>query len=430
MKILQLTPRTMLPPDDGGRISMWNVTKHLVACGAELTVVSLHEGEYTDSIVTHDSVSFRHILLPHSTSNSVPAITRSLFSSLPLYLAKHSSPQILAQLRVLCRQEKYDILHADHTAMAPLALALKREFGIPMGLRLHNVEWMIWKRYALSLGFMDPRRLYVNRQAEKLKREEARCIAQSDVSFTMSAVDEQRAGELVREYRAMYSGSGAVYSGFGGTSAATPIAGMPEGRIITAAAGVNTDEWSAPATNHRHPHELVLAAAWSWEHNVKGLDWFVSEVLPRVRKELPDVNLVLPGKHLPERFRTGSVSGVTAPGYVPMMQPYYHSAALFVCPLFVGSGVRIKIMEAMAAGLPVVATRVGAEGVTATEQDGLIISDDPSVQAQKILECLQDPERRERLSANARMFTQKHHEWRTEIAKIYAEYKRITNARL
>jgi glycosyltransferase involved in cell wall biosynthesis len=205
---------------------------------------------------------------------------------------------------------------------------------------------------------------------------------------------------------------------------------MPEGRIITAAAGVNTDEWGAPASNQRHPHELVLAAAWSWEHNVKGLDWFVSEVLPRVRKELPDVNLVLPGKHLPERFRTGSVSGVTAPGYVPMMQPYYHSAALFVCPLFVGSGVRIKIMEAMAAGLPVVATRVGAEGVTATEQDGLIISDDPAVQAQKILECLQDPERRERLSANARLFTQKHHEWRTEIAKIYAEYERITIARL
>jgi glycosyltransferase involved in cell wall biosynthesis len=282
---------------------------------------------------------------------------------------------------------------------------------------------MIWKRYAQSLGLMDPRRLYASWQAEKLKRAEARCIAQSDVSFTMSAVDEQRAGELVREYRAVYSGSGI-------TSAAKPISDMPEGRIITAAAGVNTDEWGAPATNQRHPHELVLAAAWSWEHNVKGLDWFVSEVLPRVRKELPDVQLVLPGKHLPERYRTGSVSGVTAPGYVPKMQPYYHSAALFVCPLFVGSGVRIKIMEAMAAGLPVVATRVGAEGVTATEQDGLIISDDPAVQAQKILECLQDPERRERLSANARMFTQKHHEWRTEIAKIYAEYKRITTARL
>ncbi|MFM8436830.1 MAG: glycosyltransferase family 4 protein [Candidatus Kapaibacterium sp.] len=399
MKILQLTPRTMIPADDGGRISMWNVTKHLVSRGADVTVVSLDEHERGDRIRTYDGATFRHIHLGHSTRNTALAIAGSVFASQPLYLRKHLSPAVTSSVLELCRVEHFDIVHADHTAMAPLALGVKREYSLPVGLRLHNVEWMIWHRYAESLSVLDPRRAYLRSQAERLRRAEAACIDGCDVSWTMSRVDEQRAREL-----------------------------SSHARIMTSAAGVNTEEWAPPDTVHRRPFDLVLAASWSWIHNVRGLRWFVSRVLPLVRKQVPQVRLVLPGKGLPEEFRDGRYEGVVATGYVDDMKPSYHQSSVFVCPLFVGSGVRITIMEAMAAGLPVVATEVGAEGVEATEADGLFVSDDPVMQARHIVALITDPAACATASARARASVRSRHEWSVEIGKMFDEYRLLTSA--
>lgn len=400
MKILQLTPRTMLPADDGGRISMWNVTKHLARCGADMTVISLDEHVSSDEVRTHEGVTFRHVHLRHSTRNTVAAVASSVLSSQPLYLRKHGSAEVTSAISALCEKERFDSVHADHTAMAPLALALKSAYDLPVGLRLHNVEWMIWQRYADSLSASDPRRWFVQSQATKLRRAEAACIASCDISWTMSSVDERRARELA-----------------------------PDARIATAAAGVNTAEWSPADDRIGEQYDLILAASWSWIHNVRGLQWFVSRVLPLVRADLPQVRLILPGKNLPEEFTNAQDRGIHALGYVPVMQEHYHAASVFVCPLFVGSGVRIKIMEAMAAGLPVVATHVGAEGVEATAEDGLYVSDDPAEQARYIIGLLTDVGGRQRLSRRARAYVRAHHEWSEEIGKMYREYELLTNAR-
>jgi glycosyltransferase involved in cell wall biosynthesis len=155
--------------------------------------------------------------------------------------------------------------------------------------------------------------------------------------------------------------------------------------------------------------------------------WFINEVLPLIRTELPEAKLTLIGKNAPESLKNLKHLGVNCDGYVDSVKLYYHRASVFVAPLFVGSGVRIKILEAMAAQLPVVATRVSAEGIDAKENEGLFVSDNPKAQARVIIELLQKPDRVERAGNAAQEFIKKKYSWREEVTKIYNAYSELLN---
>jgi len=111
--------------------------------------------------------------------NIVPKIPfrifKSIFQKEPLYLSKHQNNEAFLLLKGMVLDDKFDIIHADHTAMAPLALELHKLSGIPCGLRLHNVEHLIWSRYEQVLPNYHPKRWYISNQAKKLKNSKASC---------------------------------------------------------------------------------------------------------------------------------------------------------------------------------------------------------------------------------------------------------------
>ncbi len=396
MKILQISPQFPYPPTDGGKIGIWNIYKKLAEFGADIDFLAITDEKPAPEALAEFGQWGKPYFAEKNTRNTLPKIALSMFRRSPMFMTRYYDRNVAKTIKELLRRNKYDVIHADHSSMAPLALFAAEVQDIPKGLRLHNIEWMIWKRYANNLK-SGPRRSYLNRQAELLKTAERDLYPQMDVCFAITDKERERALELA-----------------------------PEANVVVASAGVNMDEWSPEAGINRNPGELAIATNFNWIHNVDGLRWFIDEVLTRVRPKVPGVRLSVMGTNTPQWLADYEYLGVRNEGFVDRVQPYLSRASIYIAPLFVGAGIRIKILEAMAMEMPVVATSVSAEGITAGEKDGLFTSDDPVRTAEYIIGLSNNPDLARKAGRSAREFVAKNYTWDRQVHVIYDEYRRLS----
>jgi len=396
IRILQLSPRFVYPPDDGGKIGIFNILSEFSKQNCEVTFFAFDDGNVTSEDIRAIEKICELILFKHSTLNTPQRILTSLVHQTPLYLNKHLNNKIKEYISKILKSRTFDIIHADHSSMLPLALWLKDKFNIPVGVRLHNIEWMIWKRYADAFPKGSPKRFYLARQAKLLRAAESKMYQQADFCFAITEYDMQRALSMA-----------------------------PTAKIVVASAGVNPEEWSITEGAAKNPNELIIATSYNWIHNVNAIRWFLEETFPLIRKEIPDAELTLIGKNPPgwlENFKNKNVNIV---GYVPKVQPYLNRASVYIAPLFVGGGIRIKILEAMAMNLPVVATTVSSEGIKAGAGNGLLIADDKEKFAEICIELLNNPEKTIALGLKARNFVVQEYSWEKNVKIMIDSYKTI-----
>lgn len=397
IRILQLAPRFPFPTDDGGKIGIANILKEFHNQNAEVTFFCFVEpGENIPESAIHDAKQYCNLILfEHSTKNSLKRIASSFLLNHSIYINKHLSDKVKKKLDKLSAELEFDVIHADHTCMAPAALYLKKKHGFPVGLRLHNIEWLIWKRYADDLPAWHPKRLYIHQQAYLLRQYEKLALSKMDINFAITGPDKLRALELTKD-----------------------------AKITIASAGVNPGEWEPEAID-RNPNEIIIATTYKWVHNVKAVRWFVDKVLPIVKESIPEAFLTLIGKGAPERLNDYSDKGVKLQGYVDKVQPYLNKAAVYAAPLFVGGGIRIKILEAMAIELPVVASPVAAEGITAKPENGLLIADSEKEFADSIINLLSKPGIAKGLGQKAREYIVEEYSWQKNVGIMLKEYQRL-----
>lgn len=156
-----------------------------------------------------------------------------------------------------------------------------------------------------------------------------------------------------------------------------------------------------PRPDGRRSPVILFQGSLGWPPNEDAAVWLVEEIAPRIRQQLPDLQVVLPGPAYARVKALATEAGVAVPGAVPSMTPYLRDADLVVVPLRVGGGTRIKILEAFAHRVPVVATSIGAEGLDAEPGRHLELADDPDVIAQRCVTLLRSSAARERLAENA-----------------------------
>jgi glycosyltransferase involved in cell wall biosynthesis len=135
------------------------------------------------------------------------------------------------------------------------------------------------------------------------------------------------------------------------------------------------------------------------------------------------INLILLGKNPPDDFSSYSHIGVNVKGYVESIIPFLSSASIYIAPLFVGGGIRIKILEAMAMELPVIASPISAEGINASINDGLIIANSKEEFVKNILNLINNPTYSRELGKKAREFVMNNYTWDKSIGIIYQKYK-------
>jgi glycosyltransferase involved in cell wall biosynthesis len=357
-----LTPRLPWPPDDGGLIVAWQSV--LAATRAyRTTLVSLvPPGEEVVPLPpVFESHGIRVVRVAHRPPAPLRAAWDGLFGRWPYTLARYRNAELPGVLRALVAELNPSLTIVNHLHMGTY---IEDMGDVPVVLRAHNLEHALMKRYADRLGWM-PAGLYARGQIGRLRR------AETEIARKAALVLAIQSGE-----------------------AAALRALAPETPVEVLPVGVDLDRYPEP-----HPGEppvVLLAGSYIWPPNVDGAIQFMRKGWPRVTARVPRARLRVVGKN-PTRsiHRAADAIGVEVVGYVDSMVEEFARATVFVVPLWAGAGARVKIVEAMAARVPIVATRLAAEGLDLHAGEHYAPGDTPGELGGQIATLLLSPELRD-----------------------------------
>lgn len=400
MKILQLVPQFPFPLDDGGKIGIANIYYQLLDQDNNVNMVCLSKFPINISEINKYKKNGDLQVIIKDTKNSKLKILKYFLLNKSLYIEKHYSIQLIDEIENLVNVNEFDVIHSDHSNMARIGLELAQKYNKVFGLRLHNIEYMIWKRFYDELSDLSIKKLFIGQQYKLLKKFETEFIQKADVSFAISYIDKQRALELA-----------------------------PTANVINASAGVNIEDWQIDENQKKLKNSLVIATTFNWIHNVNALKWFLDNVQPELYNIFPDIKLSIIGKNPPNIFDDYEIIGVNKLGYVEDIKPYLNKSQVYIAPLFVGSGIRIKILEAMAMKLPVVATDISAEGIEADEKHGLFRVNNKQEFIDTISMLFQNNELRNKLGEEAQRFIAYKHSWKSNVKIMIDEYSKLVSSK-
>jgi glycosyltransferase involved in cell wall biosynthesis len=183
-------------------------------------------------------------------------------------------------------------------------------------------------------------------------------------------------------------------------------------RITVIPTGVDVD-YFRPVPDLEKPDSLVFTGSMDWMPNEDGILFFLQQIWPLVRAKIPNISLSIVGRDPSKRIQAlaSELEGVQITGRVEDVRPYVHSSSVYIVPLRIGSGTRLKIFEAMAMGKAIVSTTIGAEGLPVHSGRDIVLADDPAEFADAIIQLLQDPVRRAELARAARQLVEQKHSW-------------------
>lgn len=382
MKIIWVKAGGLVPPDSGGKIRSFHIAKELAKIH-EVTLFTFYVEEPNDE---HHSLAplFRKVVthpLKVSTGRGIGealGYLANFFAPLPYSLSKYCRPEVARHLREVLAAERYDIILCDFVNAAGV---VPFDLGIPVVLFTHNVEAMIWKRH-WEVAANPIWKFVFKREYEKMRAAELGYLRRSTQVLTVSDTDA--------------------------TFFAKDIS---PARITTIPTGVDIDYFQ-PAGGEE-PDSVVFTGSMDWMPNEDGILYFVKEILPLIRQQRPAAKLWVVGRKPGRSIRALAESdpGIQVTGRVKDIRPYIAKGSVYVVPLRVGSGTRLKIFEAMAMGKAVVSTTIGAEGLPVTSGSDIVLADEPNRFADEVCRLLDSAEDRKRIGDVARRLVGEKYSW-------------------
>ncbi len=281
-------------------------------------------------------------------------LAANLLSPLPYSVASHTSRALGRAICDLRSRRRIDLWQAEWT---PYAHSLRSLESGRLLIMAHNVESQIWRRYYENEA--NPlRRWYIGVQWQKYRRFECAVFRQADRVIAVSPDDADR-----------------IRQDFGAAE------------VVVVDNGVDTG-YFRPDASRRIPGRILFLGSLDWRPNLDAVDRLLSEIFPAVRDQYPAAMLCLVGRNPPESLRRTAAAkpSVELHADVPDVRPFLAEASVMVVPLRIGGGSRLKILEALAAGTPVVSTRIGAEGLEVRDGEHLVLVERCEDMARAILE--------------------------------------------
>ena len=187
---------------------------------------------------------------------------------------------------------------------------------------------------------------------------------------------------------------------------------MPRNVIEVVANGVDLEIWQPPDLEQEVAGRIIFTGSMDYYPNVSAVLFFAQACWPLIREQVPHAHWLIVGRNPPpEVQQLAELPGVTVTGSVPDTRPYFAEAEVAIVPLQIGSGTRLKILEALSMQKAVVSTSLGAEGLSVVHDKHLLIADDPPAFAQSVVELLQQPERRRTLGEVGRRLVEAEYSW-------------------
>ena len=360
MKVLQICNKPPYPPVDGGTMAMNSITQGLLREGCEVKVLAVETDKHPADVdkmpaVYRERTRFEAEYIDLGVKPLEAAVAMLCGES--YHVRRYRSEAFAKRLRRILEQEEFDVIHMESPFLTPYLPLIRSLSKAKVVLRAHNVENIIWKRVAESTPH-GLKRWYLKHLSLTLRAYELEHINDYDGVVCITRNDA--------EY-------------FKQNGCRRPVTAIPFGVEPEEYAGVDAE-----------PGSLFHIGAMDWMPNRESIEWLLDEVWPVVHREVPQARLYLAGRKMPQKWMKAQIEGVSVVGEVPDAGYFIAGKQINVVPLRSGSGIRVKIIEAMAAGKAVVTTTVGAQGIEYTDGENLLIADTPEQFARQIKQLVED----------------------------------------
>lgn len=393
IRILQIAPRLCWPLDTGAKLRNYHLARvlsrhasvNLLAFGDALSIPEL-SGVYAQ-VKT----------IPRGSSYTMGKLLRGAVGRTPLPLLNYTSKEMADELSRLLAQNEFDVIQIESIHLMNYLPAIRAARKQPVVVcDWHNIESELMERYA-EKETNSAKRAYARRTARLMKEFETRALSEFDAHIAVSERDANALQNI-----------------------------NPAAKIRVIENGVDCAHYASVAYDSGKPKRIVFVGSMDYHANVEGAVKFARSVWPAIRQQKPQLKFTIVGKDpAPAVLELSSIQGVEVTGSVPDVRSYYREAIAAVVPLNVGGGSRLKILEAMAAGVPVVSTTLGAEGLEVIDGENVLIADDDDALARSTLKLLDDQERRARIIASGNALVADRYDWSHLGAKLLACYEQL-----
>jgi glycosyltransferase involved in cell wall biosynthesis len=389
LNILAVVPRIPYPVADGGAYYVYHTLKTLADAGHRVTTATFrsafHPQDASGMADLGDHVTTDGDYRPYSVADAL----FSLVTRKPITVQSRMRPEPMDRLLTRLKSRRFDAILIEGIHAAVYIPQLRAAFpDATLIIRQSNVEYEMLARNA-DAARNPAIRWFYRRQSAFMKRFEAEAIRNADGITAISESD-----------------------------AATFRHWIPDLRCAVIAPGCHIPTVITPAAERNG--SLVAISNWTWAPNHVGLSWFIDQVWPLVCARQADCRLDVVGGGLPDDVAATlrNDARIRVHGFVPDTEPFRQSASVFIAPLLSGGGVKIKVVEAMASGVPVATTSFGAEGLPVEDGVHLRIADDAEAFASHVADLLSDQSLRIRLADAASELVRTRFSWSAQAAAL------------
>jgi len=377
--ILVLSPIEPFPVTGGWQTVIYNDIKYLAARGHRMHVLALTYDRSRDAGDLSDIATPEYFFIEKPPQ--WVQVLANLGRALPYTIVRHEDARLRKRATELVRNGSVDVVLVEDVVMGRYAGLLKQTADVPTFLRGHNVSTVVCQRFY-----------------EAQRNPILRYLGQ-------------------RQYRKFHRYESAVLETFDGVAQISP-ADVGEARRLNPRveqevllSGVDLDYFAVAPFEARDEKTIVHVGTLDGITKLPAMVWFYDKVLPRIQVKHPQARLELAGRMPPCRLRQVQRSDLIVHGEVPDVRPFLARGGAFIAPQFVGSGIRVKILHAMAAGNAVVATTVACEGLPVTDGVEIFIADDEASFADRVGRLLSDASLREAMGRRARHLVEERFGW-------------------
>jgi len=371
MKILWVCPFFLHPTERGSQIRTLGTLKELNK-RHEIHFAALNDPRNLEGPERSSEYSSRHFSAKHSAParrslGIIPQIAKSIVNPVPMAVFRYSSRELRREVAALIAAEHYDCIVCDFLPSAPNLTDLGQ-----CVLFQHNVETTVWQRHIEHSSSL-LKKLFFQMQASKMESYERKICRKAKYVIAVSDIDASRMKRM-----------------FGIENVTT----VPTGADV---------EYFAPPGDAPHTSDIVFCGGMDGLPNVDAVVYFLSEVLPLIRNRIPGATFTIVGRSPDAGVLKAAqgLAGVCVTGTVEDVRPYLWGSTISIVPIRIGGGTRLKIYECMAAGVPIVSTTVGAEGLRYRDGEDIVLADDPVSFAAGCVRLLSDDAARHAIAHNA-----------------------------
>lgn len=398
MRILQVCKKFPYPLRDGEVIAIHQLTRGFYEAGQKVTVAAINTKKHffpPDELpVENQELADFHSVLLDTDVNWWDAL-KSLFTGDSYNIQRFVSADFERLLSYILRENDFDIVQLEGLYLLPYLLSVRKYSKAKVVLRAHNIEHLIWERNS-KITRPGAKKWYLQTLATRMKEFEIYHLNSCDALVPISEIDAVKFVEL---------------------GCKLPIHTCPVGMSLNGPALEIQEKNESPS--------ICYIGSMDWLPNREGIDWFLEKVWPKVQSQFPELKFFIAGRNFPDDFPDKPYPNIEVVGEVENSRGFVKSKSMLVVPLFSGSGIRVKILEAMAEGTTVISTTIGSEGIGATNGENILIADDADAFARQIKHCLKDPSFSKRIGENSRNFVKQHYDNKMIVEDLLKFYKTL-----